>query len=319
MASFGVKTAGELREKNSEDPNGPDKKALHELSLDPKWKSEGNFKNSYLSVFESVLAQKLPGSGLTAFPHIESRVRHFRTKYEAIEVMLALSGFSWDEDRKMIQCEKQSYDNQCANHPEAKGLYSIAFPHFDTLGAIYGKDIAAGEGAEGLVDAITNMEKEITLEVNDDQVVEYDMMSRETPPQWASDRNLVDSISSSSKRRKRIKRNEVSKSSDPFLDMARDFRGDLKNASTSFGKMAETMERQAKVEEKTRHEDLMQALQKKSIDELTRLGFAGSELLKTAAVFANAPNQMTMIFALPESLRREFSWPSQTPRCRNQT
>ncbi|KAL5652380.1 hypothetical protein ACJX0J_037838, partial [Zea mays] len=51
------------------------------------------------------------GCGLTAIPHIESRVRHFRTKYGAIEVMLANSGFSWDENRKMVQCEKQQYED----------------------------------------------------------------------------------------------------------------------------------------------------------------------------------------------------------------
>ncbi|WVZ80136.1 hypothetical protein U9M48_027635 [Paspalum notatum var. saurae] len=71
-------------------------------------------------------------------------------------------------------------------------------------------------------------------------------MSRETPPRRASDRNSVDSTSSSSKRRKRTNGNEVSKSSDPFQDMASDIRGDLKIASASFGKMAEPMERQAK-------------------------------------------------------------------------
>ncbi|WVZ96413.1 hypothetical protein U9M48_042051 [Paspalum notatum var. saurae] len=235
---------------------------LHIAGTEEGEGSEGNFKNSYLSVLESVLAQKLPGSGLTTMPHIESRVRYFRTKYGAIE-----------------------------NYPNAKGLYGIAFPRFDTLTAIYVRDIATREGQR---------------KQNDDQEVEDDRMSRETLPQWASDRNSVDSSSSRSKRRKRTKGNEVSKSSDPFLDMASDIRGDFKIASVNFGNMAEAMERQAKVEEEARHEDPMQALQKKSIDECTRLGFSGSELLKAAAVFVKVPNQMTMLFALPESLRREF-------------
>lgn len=146
-------------------------------------------------------------------------------------------------------------------YPDAKGLYGIAFPYFETLGAIYGKDIATGEGAEGLVDAVTNMEKEtvcLDLEVEDDSV------SLETP-RCTSDRNSVDSTSSTSKKRKRDKGNEVTKSSDPFLDMVVGLRGDLKNASNQFGKMAEVMEREAKVQEEAAHEDPMQALQKKSV------------------------------------------------------
>jgi hypothetical protein len=61
---------------------------------------------------------------------------------------------------------------------------------------------------------------------------------------------------------------EVSKSSDPFLDMIGGFRGDLKNASNQFGKMAEIMEHEAKLQEEVAHENPMQALQQKSIAEL---------------------------------------------------
>ena len=88
------------------------------------------------------------------------------------------------------------------------------------------------------------------------------------------------------------------------MDLVGGLRGDMKNASNHFGKMAEIIEREAKVQEDV--EDPMQVLQKKSIDELTRLGFTGTELIKAASAFVKAPSQMTMLFALLETLRREF-------------
>jgi hypothetical protein len=39
------------------------------------------------------------------------------------------------------------------NHPDAKGLYGVQFPYYDLLTAIYGKDIATGEGVEDMSDA----------------------------------------------------------------------------------------------------------------------------------------------------------------------
>ncbi|XBI09172.1 uncharacterized protein [Aegilops tauschii subsp. strangulata] len=145
--------------------------ALYDLSLGPRWKGDNGFKNGYSSMLESRLAEKVPVCGLSAAPHIESRVRYFRTKYGAIEVMLKRSGFSWDENRKMIQCEKQSHEEHCKLHNEAKGSYGVPFPYFDKLAAIYSKDIATGEGAEGFGEAITNLQNEIVIEdeMNDEE------------------------------------------------------------------------------------------------------------------------------------------------------
>lgn len=67
-------------------------KELYELSLEPKWKGQGGFNNGYL--FEKFLDEKLPNCGLSVFPHIESRVRHFRIKFGALEQMLNKSGFT---------------------------------------------------------------------------------------------------------------------------------------------------------------------------------------------------------------------------------
>lgn len=65
------------------------------------------------STLEAVLAERLPNSGISAVPHIDSRVRNFRKKIGAIKLMLKNSGFTWDDNKKMIQCERSQYEAHC--------------------------------------------------------------------------------------------------------------------------------------------------------------------------------------------------------------
>nr|CAB3484161.1 unnamed protein product [Digitaria exilis] len=178
----------------------------------------------------------------------------------------------------MLQCEKTEYEAHCKYHPEAKGLYGVAFPYYDTLSAIYGSDIATGQGAEGISEAVGNLGQELAAEHGNHQEIDEDRMSRETPVR------STDSASSSFKKRKSNAKGKEyrSVSSDPLLDMLSEVQGDLKAVAKNVGKMADAMEREAAIQEKALNNDPQQMLREKAVAELRKLGFTGTEQIKAA-------------------------------------
>jgi hypothetical protein len=135
-------------------------------------------------------------------------------------------------------------------------LYGVQFPYYDLLSAIYGKDIAIGEGAEDMSDVVNNMELELAVGAgkSNDEEEEEDRTSRETP------RRSFDSTSSSSKKRKKEGKGKGSVSNDPLLDMFNEVTGDLKVVTNLVGKIAQAMEHEAAIQEKVMSEDPMQKL-----------------------------------------------------------
>ncbi|KAM5572598.1 hypothetical protein ABKV19_012579 [Rosa sericea] len=113
--------------------------SLQGLYHDTKWRSENGFKNGYLTQIEAMMEAKMPGCGIQASPHIESRVKTLKKKYYALAEMLSQSGFGWNDDEMMLVCERRVYDEWVQKRRYASGLYSKPFPYYYMLGEIYGK------------------------------------------------------------------------------------------------------------------------------------------------------------------------------------
>ncbi|RLM44317.1 hypothetical protein C2845_PMPSC048715 [Panicum miliaceum] len=142
------------------------------------------------------------------------------------------------------------------------------------------------------------MEQELAAGNGNDEEEEE---AQETP------RRSVDSTSSSSKKRKKEwKGKKDSVTSDPLLDMFNEVSGDLKIVTKLIGKMAQTMERDTTNQEKSMNEDPQQKLREKAVNEDRRLEFTGAEVIQAALMFAKVPDQMGMMLALLEPLRREY-------------
>ena len=93
--------------------------ALSELAVDPHWRCENGFRSGYMVHLEELIGKALPGCGLKALPHIDSRLKTLVAKFRAISQMLNTSGFVWDDEKKwflwtgLFMTSFARYDNLC--------------------------------------------------------------------------------------------------------------------------------------------------------------------------------------------------------------
>ncbi|KAL5539933.1 hypothetical protein UlMin_042972 [Ulmus minor] len=142
--------------------------ALLEIHNEGKFKAQGNFKPGHLKANEKYLEVKLPGCELKAKPHIESRMKTLKTQFYVVHEMLTgpnYSGFGWDSDRKMVTAEKPIWDAYLLSHKDAAPYKTKAFPFYDELCLVFGKDRATGKDSENIVDATEEIQR---LGINND-------------------------------------------------------------------------------------------------------------------------------------------------------
>ncbi|XP_061354423.1 uncharacterized protein LOC133299038 [Gastrolobium bilobum] len=133
------------------------------IDIGSSYKGENGFKPGFSGATEKLMHQRILGCTLRGIPHITSRVKLLKKQYNAIAEMIGPnsgSGFGWNDTKKMIEVERQIFDDWVKSHPNGKGLFNKPFPHYDQLGAVFGKDVASGQGAEGPTDTIHEMQRD---------------------------------------------------------------------------------------------------------------------------------------------------------------
>ncbi|KAL2904839.1 Oligoendopeptidase F chromosomal [Bienertia sinuspersici] len=100
---------------------------LLEISNALSWKANGSFSSGFRNILEEKLNEKFPGCGLKANPHIESKIKWFKDKYNVLTAMFRTSGFSWDEEKKMILSERQYYNDYYKVIPPLHPLFLFLY------------------------------------------------------------------------------------------------------------------------------------------------------------------------------------------------
>ncbi|GAB4854688.1 hypothetical protein Ancab_023270 [Ancistrocladus abbreviatus] len=275
---------------------------LHELSTDPTWKAENDFKNGYLVRLEEMLHQKCPNCGLKAYPHIDSKLRDLKKKYDAIAEMLNKFGFTWDELRMMLQVDKKGYDNWCKSHDNARGPWGVPFPHFHVLAEIYGNDRATSD------DVVVNIEREMenqkkaheSFSISDDGV----SMTQESAQATTS--------SKQAKKQKSGKGKQARGRESKEMEDARGMTSSFNDLSTKFGNFIQDMNSHLAtmanaLSQTQAREQEMADKSNRIVSELLQLeGITQMDAMQAATLLIAEPNKLIVFYQLPTELRSSY-------------
>ncbi|KAL8548535.1 hypothetical protein ACS0TY_007731 [Phlomoides rotata] len=292
---------------------------LQELAADPYWKVDGGFKNNYMVEVHKMMLTKVPNFDKEVDPHINSKIKWLREKYNQISEMLMQSGCQWDDVEQKINCEKQWFDDWCLNHKNVVGLWNFRFPYLHKLDMVWGRDRATGHKAEDIADvgSNANYQKNTIVCSSSDSDGEPAMVSNAQ-----GSHAIPTSTRAPNKRKKVSPERETIHKKKKSATYQQKIDSRLDNFTTKFESICNQMASQYTVATnalvmESKSESLTDEKMQEVITELIGLGLSPTDIGRAAEVCCNDPAKVQVMYALPSYLRCSFVlgflYPSPNP------
>ncbi|GAB4860494.1 hypothetical protein Ancab_035652 [Ancistrocladus abbreviatus] len=216
-----------------------------------------------------MLKEKLPNAGLQGNPHIHSRIKTLKRDWSIIYDMVYgknISGFGWDDNRKMVVAEAHVWD------------------------AYVAVNRAIGVNAQTVDDVFEEIQQE---EASRQEIIneEIDPESREEGTSHTQSKCKEKNIESSSKRKRQNINDDDAVTSECILNAAMMLGNDIKEASKILGATEHV------IQEKVAELD-------KFLSEVERL--SAREWTLASIKLPDHPRQMLVFFSLPSARRLEW-------------
>ncbi|PPE02174.1 hypothetical protein GOBAR_DD00772 [Gossypium barbadense] len=84
--------------------------------------------------------------------HVENHLRTVKNQWQIICKIRGESGFGWDDNIKMITCDRATYDATVIAHKKYEPFLNKSIDHYDEMALVVGKDMATGSFARTFAD-----------------------------------------------------------------------------------------------------------------------------------------------------------------------
>ncbi|KAK5812661.1 hypothetical protein PVK06_028098 [Gossypium arboreum] len=76
--------------------------------------------------------------------HVENHLRTVKKQWQIICTIQGESGFGWDDNMKMITCDRATYDAAVMAHKKYEPFLNKSIDHYDEMALVVGKDMVTG-------------------------------------------------------------------------------------------------------------------------------------------------------------------------------